>query len=149
VVVAPAEDRDVVEPLHGRKGVAYCHVDGIDSIFTRAEAAAVAAAVAEAGVREVICLAWEFEMDLRMECDRLESELGITIKLIMIPREIMEKNRKEPPPFLEVATLTAEPVVTAAFIVGCWILGGRSQTARWCMLRCSYLEQRAQLDMTC
>lgn len=98
--------------LHGRKGVAYCHVDGIDSIFTRAEAVSVAAAVAEAGAREVICLAWEFEMDLRMECDRLESELGITIKLIMIPREIMEKNRKEPPPFLEVATLTAEPVVT-------------------------------------
>ena len=49
-------------------------------------------------------------MDLRLECNRLEKELGIVIKLITIPREIMEKNRKEPPPFLEVATLTAEPV---------------------------------------
>lgn len=98
--------------LHGRKGAAYCHVDHIDGIFTRGEAAEVAAAAANAGAKEVVCLAWEFEMDLRIECNRLESELGVAIKLIMIPREIMEKNRREPPPFLEVATLTAEPVMS-------------------------------------
>jgi DNA modification methylase len=96
--------------LQGRKGAAYCHVDNIDSIFTRIEATAVAHATKDAGAKEVICLAWEFEMDLRMECTRLETELGISIKLIQIPREIMEKDRKEPPPFLEVATLTAEPI---------------------------------------
>lgn len=96
--------------LHGRKGAALCHVDGIDSIFSRAEARAVAGAAKEAGAKEVACLAWEFEMDLRMVCDALERELDIRIKLIQIPREIMEKNRKEPPPFLEVATLDAEPV---------------------------------------
>ena len=49
-------------------------------------------------------------MDLRLECNRLETEHDITIKLIQIPREIMEKNRKEPPPFLEVATLQAESI---------------------------------------
>jgi len=49
-------------------------------------------------------------MDLRMECNALERELDLRIKLIQIPREIMEKNRKDPPPFLEVATLEAEPV---------------------------------------
>jgi adenine-specific DNA-methyltransferase len=96
--------------LHGRKGGAYCHVDNIDGIFTRDEAGDVASAAADAGAKEVLCLAWEFEMDLRIECNRLETELGISIKLIMIPREIMEKNRKDPPPFLEVATLTAETV---------------------------------------
>ena len=37
-------------------------------------------------------------MDLRLECNRLEQELEVEIKLIQIPREIMEKNRKEPPP---------------------------------------------------
>jgi hypothetical protein len=52
-------------------------------------------------------------MDLRLECDRLEKELAVEFRLIQIPREIMEKNRKEPPPFLEVATLVAEPVVVA------------------------------------
>ncbi len=96
--------------LHARKAGAFVHVDKIDSIFTRNEVRAVALAVKAAGGREVNCLAWEFEMDLRMTCDALESELGLKIKLIPIPREIMERNRKEPPPFLEVATLQASPV---------------------------------------
>jgi adenine-specific DNA-methyltransferase len=96
--------------LHGRKGLALCHIDGIDGLFTRGESKAVAQAAKEAGAKEVACLAWEFEMGLRMQCDALEREFGLRIKLIQIPREIMEKNRKEPPPFLEVATLEAEPV---------------------------------------
>ena len=96
--------------LHGRKGPALCHVDAIDGIFTRREARSVAEAAQQAGAKEVACLAWEFEMDLRMECDALEREFDVRIKLIQIPREIMEKNRKDPPPFLEVATLEAEPV---------------------------------------
>lgn len=99
--------------LHGRKGAAFCHVDAIDSIFTRDEAKSVAQAATDAGAQQIYCLSWEFEMDLRLECNRLEKELGVEIKLIQIPREIMEKNRKEPPPFLEVATLTAEPVLTS------------------------------------
>ncbi len=96
--------------LHGRKGPAFCHVDGIDGIFSRREVRSVVEAAQASGAKEVACLAWEFEMDLRMECDALEREFGVHIKLIPIPREIMEKNRKEPPPFLEVATLEAEPV---------------------------------------
>jgi len=102
---------DAPSPLiHGRKGTAFCHVDGIDSIFTREEARAVADAVAQAGGREVYCLAWEFEMDIRLTIHALESEFGIKMKLIQIPREIMEKNCKSPPPFLEMAVLKAEPV---------------------------------------
>jgi len=100
--------------LHGRKAGAYVHVDRIDSIFTREEARAVASAVQQAGGKEVQCLAWDFEMDLRMYCDKLEQELGVRIKLYTIPREIMERNRKDPPPFFEVATLTAEPVYRMA-----------------------------------
>ncbi|MGI6740001.1 MAG: DNA methyltransferase [Brevefilum sp.] len=98
--------------LHGRKAGALVHVDSIDSIFTREKARQVALAARSAGGREVNCLSWEFEMDLRMNCDAIEQELGMRIKLIPIPREIMERNRKEPPPFLEVATLQAEPVIT-------------------------------------
>jgi adenine-specific DNA-methyltransferase len=100
--------------LHGRKAGAFCHVDGIDSIFTREEAKAVAQATAQAGGRECYCLAWEFEMELRQHCLALEAELGVKLKLIQIPREIMEKNRKAPPPFLEVAVLAAEPVYRSA-----------------------------------
>src|SRR5262249_13540948 len=97
--------------LHGRRGPALCYVDAIDSILTRGEVRAAAAAAKQAGAKELACLAWDFEMNLRMECNAVEKELGLKIKLIQIPREIMEKNRKEPAPFLEVATLDAEPVL--------------------------------------
>jgi len=96
--------------IHGRKNGAFCHVDSIDSMFSRQEASAVAKAVASAGGRECYCLAWEFEMDLRLTVAALEHELGVKLKLIQIPREIMERNRKSPPPFLEMAVLEAEPV---------------------------------------
>ncbi|NJO46939.1 MAG: site-specific DNA-methyltransferase [Oscillatoriales cyanobacterium RM2_1_1] len=96
--------------LHGRKAGAFCHVDGIDSMFTRDEAKTIAQATAAAGGRECYCLAWEFEMDLHLLVNALATELGVKLKLIQIPREIMEKNRKAPPPFLEVAVLAAEAV---------------------------------------
>lgn len=97
--------------LHGRKAGAFCHVDGIDGLFTRDELRAVVEAVAAAGGREVYCLAWEFEMELRQHALALDAELGVKAKLIPIPREIMEKNRKNPPPFLEMAVLEAAPVI--------------------------------------
>jgi DNA modification methylase len=96
--------------IHGSKNGAFCHVDAIDSMFSRVEASAVAKAVAAAGGRECYCLAWEFEMDLRLTVAALEQELGVNLKLIQIPREVMERNRKSPPPFLEMAVLEAEPV---------------------------------------
>ena len=96
--------------LHGRKAGAFCHVDGIDSMFTREEAKQVDQATVQAGGRECYCLAWEFEMDLHLTVNALAQELGIKLKLVQIPREIMEKNRKAPPPFLEVAVLAAEAV---------------------------------------
>jgi len=99
-----------IGPLHGRKGRAFVHVDAIDGMLTRDEVRAVAKAAHEAGAKEVHCLAWEFEMDLRLVCNELEATEGVTIRLIPIPREIMEKNRTNPPPFLEVAVLEAEPV---------------------------------------
>ena len=100
--------------LHGRKAGAFCHVDGIDSIFTRTEATELAKAVAQAGGKECYCLAWEFEMDIRLHTEGLRKELGVKLKLIQIPREIMEKNRTSPPPFLEMAVLEAEPVLRTA-----------------------------------
>jgi hypothetical protein len=85
-------------------------IETIDGLFTRGELKAVAKAVKEAGAKELHCLAWEFEMDLRLVCHEIEHTDKIKIKLIPIPREIMEKNRTSPPPFLEVAVLEAEVV---------------------------------------
>ncbi len=97
--------------IHARKAAAFVHVDGIDSIFSREEAKAVAAAVKAAGGKQVHCLAWDFEMDIRQAITAIETELDVKIRLHRIPREIMEKNRTEVPPFFEVALLEAEPVI--------------------------------------
>jgi hypothetical protein len=98
------------EFLHGRKGRALVYVDGVDSILTQDEVRAVARAAREAGAKEAHCLAWDFEMDLRLICHEVEASEGVQMKLIPIPREIMEKNRTSPPPFLEVAVLEAEAI---------------------------------------
>jgi adenine-specific DNA-methyltransferase len=97
--------------MHGRKGPAFVHVDSIDSIFTRRQLRSVAEAAREAGARQVNCLAWEFEMDLRLQANALQAELGIEIRLVRIPREIMEKNRTQVT-FFEIATLQAESVIS-------------------------------------
>ncbi len=98
------------EYLHGRKGRALVYVDGIDSLLTQDEVRSVARAAHEAGAKEAHCLAWDFEMDLRLICHEVEASHGVQMKLIPIPREIMERNRTSPPPFLEVAVLEAEPI---------------------------------------
>lgn len=100
--------------IHARKAAAFVHVDGIDSIFSREEAKAVAEAVKAAGGTQVHCLAWDFEMDIRQAIAAIETELDVKIRLHRIPREIMEKNRTEVPPFFEVALLEAEPVIRKA-----------------------------------
>jgi adenine-specific DNA-methyltransferase len=96
--------------LHARKGAAFVHVDGIDSIFSRGEVVAVAEAVKAAGGREIHCLAWDFEMDIRQVVAAVEAEHGVKVRLHRIPREIMERNRTEVPPFFEVALLEAAPI---------------------------------------
>lgn len=97
--------------LHARKGTAFVHVDGIDSIFTRSEVKELAQAVAAAGGKEAYVLAWDFEMDIRQVAAAAEAETGVKLRLARIPREIMEKNRAEVPPFFEVAVLEAAPVI--------------------------------------
>lgn len=97
--------------LHGRKGKAFVHVDNIDSLFIQDELKNAVEACIAAGGKEIHCLAWEFEMELQRLAEALAHEHSLKIKLIPIPREIMEKNRKEPPPFLAVAELGADTVV--------------------------------------
>lgn len=98
--------------IHGRKGRAVCHVDGIDSIFTSTEARDVANAAAGMGAKECYCLAWDFEMDIRQKMTAIEQEFEIKLYPVKIPREVMEKNRKpgSAVPWMEVAVLEAEAV---------------------------------------
>lgn len=95
--------------LHGKKGGAYVHVDQIDSIFSESELRAVAEAASSAAGRELHCLAWEFEMELALKKQAIETETGLTIRLKYIPREIMEPNRTECQ-FFEAGYLEAKAV---------------------------------------
>ena len=97
--------------IHGFKNGNYCYVASIDIIFGREEAEEIAAALAnlEGENKEIYCLAWEFEMALHQTVESIKAEHDITIQLIRIPREVMEKNHKSPP-FLAPAFLEVEPV---------------------------------------
>jgi adenine-specific DNA-methyltransferase len=55
----------------------------------------------------VVCLAWEFEMDLRKRAQALAAETGVKVGLKYIPREIMEPNRDEIQ-FFDAGALEAE-----------------------------------------
>lgn len=96
--------------LHGTKVGAYVHVDSIDSILTFDDLREVAAAAKGAAARALVCLAWEFEMELRKRAAALEAELALEIRLKYIPREIMEPNRSEIQ-FFDAGALDAEVVV--------------------------------------
>jgi len=101
--------------LHGRKGPALIYVDGIDSILTLSTLKPIVEAADAASGKELHCLAWEFEMELKRNAEALEHGHGVKIRLVRIPREVMEKNRRpgvDHVPFFEMATLAAEPVVT-------------------------------------
>jgi adenine-specific DNA-methyltransferase len=50
-------------------------------------------------------------MEIRQAAAAAEAETGVKLRLARIPREIMEKNRTEVPPFFEVAVLEVSPVV--------------------------------------
>jgi len=81
--------------LHGKKSGAVIHIDEIDGMFTGEELVSVVKAASMAGAKELHILAWEFEMELTIRKQAFESEYGVQIKLIYIPREIMESNRTE------------------------------------------------------
>jgi adenine-specific DNA-methyltransferase len=112
--------------LHATKSGAYVHVDEIDGLLSFDELREVAKAAANvAGIEDatvsghtptgkrvkLICLAWEFEMDLRLRAQDLEAQLGLEIQLTYIPREIMEANRNEIQ-FFDAGAVDAEPVKT-------------------------------------
>ena len=96
--------------LHATKGKAYVSVDGIDGVLTFAELNEIARDAASVGAPEIICLAWEFEMNLKLRAKELENLLAIKIGLKYIPREIMEANRSSVQ-FFDAAALEAKAII--------------------------------------
>ena len=108
--VLPSQNQPVPY-LHGVKDGRSCYVAPLDTIFGRTEAENVAQAVASLEIinRELYCLAWEFEMNIHETVEAIKLTYGINLKLIRIPREAMESNRKSAQ-FFAPAFLEAEPV---------------------------------------
>jgi len=104
--------RRPVAALARTEGGAFCHVDGIDSIFTRDEAVRwPRRSLRRAGARPI---AWRgsSEMELRQHCLALEAELGVKLKLDSHSAgDHGEEPQRTPPPFLEMAVLERKAVV--------------------------------------
>ena len=104
--------------LHGRKGRAFVHVGPVDAPVTIADIEAALAACAQAGQKELHILAWEWEMGLAGATDakggglihRVAKGLGVRLKLLRIPREVMEQQAadKGDVQFFELAYLEAK-----------------------------------------
>ena len=97
--------------LHGIKDGSFCYVAPIDTVFGAAETEAIAETVTQLQGKNITlyCLAWEFEMELHQTVKAVKKKHGITLKLIRIPREVMNRNQKGVL-FLAPAYLKAEPV---------------------------------------
>lgn len=76
--------------IHGKKGGAVIHVGTIDAPVTIDEVAKALDECVSAGQKELHVLGWEWEMGLNDTVDQVAVERGVRMKLLAIPREVME-----------------------------------------------------------
>lgn len=96
--------------IHARHNDAAVHVAGVDHTVDAAFAEALARAARLEGASRVLCLAFEYTMDIRRDLDGIAATTGVRVLPVVIPLEIMESNRRKLPGWLEVARLEAEVV---------------------------------------
>ena len=107
-----------MEFLHGRKGRALVHVGPVDAPVTIGDIENALGECARAGQKELHILAWEWEMGLAGATDanggglihRVAKRLGVRLRLLRIPREVMEQQAadKGDVQFFELAYLEAK-----------------------------------------
>ncbi len=76
----------------GQNGRVLVYVAGIEGVLTGEALRGAAETARGAGAAELHCLAWEVEDGLAREAAGIADELGLPIRLRLIPREIMEPN---------------------------------------------------------
>ena len=104
--------------LHGRKGRALVHVGPVDAPVTIADVEGALNECARTGQKELHVLAWDWEMGLQSGTElqtgslihRIAQRLGVKLRLLQIPREVMEQQAadKGDIQFFELAYLEAE-----------------------------------------
>lgn len=82
--------------IHGKKGSALVHVGAVDAPVTIAQIEDAVAEAKQRGFRELHVLAWEWEMGLFDPLTKLaKAQYGVEVRLLSIPREVMEKRAVE------------------------------------------------------
>ncbi len=78
--------------IHGKKGRALIHVGAVDAPVTINEVNEALAECATLGQKELHILGWEWEMGMNDPIVKhAQAEYGIGLRLLNIPREVMEK----------------------------------------------------------
>lgn len=82
--------------IHGKKGKVLVHVGAVDAPVTINQVNEALAECARLGQKELHVLGWEWEMGMNDPIIKhAQAEHGITLRLLNIPREVMEKRAVE------------------------------------------------------
>lgn len=90
-----AEPISGFQHLHGRKAGRVVHVGAVDAPVTLAEVEEVIDECKKAKQDKIDILGWEFEMGIDAEVEKQAKAKGVKLRLLKIPREVMEKRTAE------------------------------------------------------
>lgn len=90
-----AEPISGFQHLHGRKAGRVVHVGAVDAPITLVEVEEVIDECKKAKQDKIDILGWEFEMGIDAEVEKQAKAKGVKLRLLKIPREVMEKRTVE------------------------------------------------------
>ena len=97
--------------IDGRKEGIPCRVLDVDAVLTKVMAEDLVRALAAGQIDRCYCLAWEFAMNLPLEVEELGQAHGVDLRLVQIPREIMDAPGRKVPWF-QAARLKVRPMLS-------------------------------------
>ena len=81
--------------IHGKKGSHFVHVGAVDAPVTLTEIKEAMDQVKQAGQKALDILGWEWEMGLHDVVEKTAKESGIYLRLLSIPRDVMDTRAAE------------------------------------------------------
>lgn len=81
--------------IHGKKGKRFVHVGAVDAPVTLTEIKEAMDEVKQAGQKALDILGWEWEMGLHDVVEKTAKESGIHLRLLSIPRDVMDPRATE------------------------------------------------------
>ncbi|MCD6398540.1 MAG: site-specific DNA-methyltransferase, partial [Candidatus Aenigmarchaeota archaeon] len=81
--------------IHGKKGKHFVHVGAVDAPVTLTEIKEAMDEVKQAGQKALDILGWEWEMGLHNVVEKAAKESGIHLRLLSIPRDVMDQRAVE------------------------------------------------------